>query len=403
MAKKTIDWTLFRKVLDRTADEEERTEFEKWLQSDLRHREYYERARRFYAGEPVEPLPLDATFAALKTRLEMRARPKWLHLRPYYGIAAAVAVVFVLLCFDWRGDDVEATMELVCRELAHEYAPATDKARLIVDGAECYELHGGESLSLDVRGGHIERGDGDRLVYTADAEAEVVQNRLVVPRGGYYSILLEDGTTVHLNSESELVYPSAFSKRVRTVSLVGEAYFDVAHDAGRPFVVEVNGYSIEVLGTQFNVTAYADERICRSTLVEGSVRIIPGNGRNGADILLAPGEQVVHEAGTDTFSVAHVDTKACTAWMDREFVFENTPLSEALRIVSRWYDFRYDITDSDLEKYTFTGQISKDGGLDYLFRVLYEAHIPIVLRYEDGMLYVDRRCDRPTVRDKSNV
>lgn len=90
-----------------------------------------------------------------------------------------------------------------------------------------------------------------------------------VPRGGYYSVLLEDGTTVHLNAESELVYPSAFSKDVRTVSLVGEAYFDVAHDAGRPFVVEVDGYSIEVLGTQFNVTAYADERICRSTLVEG--------------------------------------------------------------------------------------------------------------------------------------
>ena len=175
------------------------------------------------------------------------------------------------------------------------------------------------------------------------------------------------------------------------MSLVGEAYFDVAHDAGRPFVVEVNGYSIEVLGTQFNVTAYADERICRSTLVEGSVRIVPDSGRNGEEIVLTPGEQVVHETGTDTFSVARVNTKVYTAWMDREFVFENTPLSEALRIVSRWYDFRYDITDSDLEKYTFTGQISKDGGLDYLFRVLYEAHMPIVLRYEDGVLYVDRR------------
>ena len=194
-------------------------------------------------------------------------------------------------------------------------------------------------MSLDVRGGHIERGDDNRLVYTADAEAEVVQNKLLVPRGGYYSVLLEDGTTVHLNAESELVYPSAFSKDVRTVSLVGEAYFDVAHDAGRPFVVEVDGYSIEVLGTQFNVTAYADERICRSTLVEGSVRIIPDNGRNEEEIVLTPGEQVVHETGTDIFSVARVNTKVYTAWMDREFVFENTPLSEALRIVSRWYNF----------------------------------------------------------------
>lgn len=392
MTKKTIDWTLFRKVLDHTADEKEQSEFEKWLHSDLRHREYYERARRFYAGESVEPLPLDETFAALKTRLEMHNQPKPMYRRrTYYGIAAAVAVIVVLSCFDWHRDSAETAMGRVCYELAREYAPATDKARLIVDGDKCYDLHGDESLSIDVRGGHIERGDDNRLVYTADAEAEVVQNRLSVPRGGYYSVLLEDGTTVHLNAESELVYPSAFSKDVRTVSLVGEAYFDVAHDAGRPFVVEVNGYSIEVLGTQFNVTAYADEQICRSTLVEGSVRIVPNSGRDGEEIVLTPGEQVVHETGTDTFSVARVNTKVYTAWMDREFVFENTPLSEALRIVSRWYDFRYDITDSDLEKYTFTGQISKDGGLDYLFRVLYEAHMPIVLRYEDGMLYVDRR------------
>ena len=318
MTKKTIDWTLFRKVLDHTADEKEQAEFDKWLQSDPRHREYYGRARRFYAGESAEPLPLDETFAALKARLEMHDRPMY-RRRSYYGIAAAVAVIVVLSCFDWHRDNAETAMDRVCCELAREYAPATDKARLIVNGGECYDLHGEESLSLDVRGGHIERGDDNRLVYTADAEAEVVQNKLLVPRGGYYSVLLEDGTTVHLNAESELVYPSAFSKDVRTVSLVGEAYFDVAHDAGRPFVVEVDGYSIEVLGTQFNVTAYADERICRSTLVEGSVRIIPDNGRNEEEIVLTPGEQVVHETGTDIFSVARVNTKVYTAWMGSSF------------------------------------------------------------------------------------
>ena len=192
MTKKTIDWTLFRKVLDHTADEKEQAEVEKWLRSDSRHREYYERARRFYAGEPAEPLPLDETFAALKTRLEMNDRPKPMYRRrSYYGIAAAVAVIVVLSCFDWHRDNAGAAMDRVCCELARDYTPATDKARLIVDGDRCYDLHGDESLSIDVRGGHIERGDDNRLVYTADAEAEVVQNRLSVPRGGYYSVLLE--------------------------------------------------------------------------------------------------------------------------------------------------------------------------------------------------------------------
>ena len=118
MTKKTIDWTLFRKVLDHTADEKEQAEFEKWLRSDSRHREYYERARRFYAGEPAEPLSLDETFAALKTRLEMNDRPKPMYRRrSYYGIAAAVAVLVVLSCFDWHRDNASVALPYTTLEV----------------------------------------------------------------------------------------------------------------------------------------------------------------------------------------------------------------------------------------------------------------------------------------------
>jgi len=238
-------------------------------------------------------------------------------------------------------------------------------------------------------GGHSK--GGNLAVYSAAKSSGEIQERIVAVHNN-------DGPGFAWDI-SETPGHKRIASRIHTIlpqtSVVGmlmehEKRYQVVHST-YDGLYQHDGFSWQVLGTQFNVTAYADERICRSTLVEGSVRIVPDSGRDGEEIVLTPGEQVVHETGTDTFSVARVNTKVYTAWMDREFVFENTPLSEALRIVSRWYDFRYDITDSDLEKYTFTGQISKDGGLDYLFRVLYEAHMPIVLRYEDGVLYVDRR------------
>lgn len=397
--RKTIELSLLRKVADRTADTDELAAFEQWLQADARHRAYYERMGKFHAGQPAQPLDTDLTFAELKTQLGIGPHRRTYRLRTATAAAAAVALL-AGLWFGAHSTDADAAMERVYEELAHEYAPGSDRARLTLDDGRCYELVQGESLRLDVEGGgRIENSADNRLVYTAGAnpqaetDTQAATNRLTVPRGGSYSIQLEDGTTVHLNSESELVYPSVFAQQTRCVSLVGEAYFDVAHDADRPFVVEVDGYRIEVLGTQFNVTAYADERLCRSTLVEGSVRIIPDKeGETPHDeILLTPGQQAVRDTASDAFSVVCVDPERYTAWMRHEFVFDNTPLAEALRTVSRWYDFHYEITDPELEKYTVTGEISKDGGLDYLFRVLHEVHMPIRLRYENGILFVDKR------------
>ncbi len=391
----TIDWSLILKMLDRTATAAEQAEFEQWLHADARHRAYYERLCGFRAGNSQPSLDLDRTFAELKTVLGIRPRRNNLYrLCCRTAAAAATVALFVVAGLAWHKSHTEAAIIRVCDELAREYAPGTDKARLTVGDGRSYDLGGGQSLSLDVEGGgHIENSEDNRLVYTADTKARAVENRLTVPRGGSYSLQLEDGTTIHLNSESELVYPSVFASDSRTVSLVGEAYFDVAHDAGRPFIVDLDGYRIEVLGTQFNVTAYADEHLCRSTLVEGSVRIVPRDAEQTGQeqILLSPGQQLVRNTESGALSVASVDTKRYTAWMQREFVFDNTPLSEALRTVSRWYDFRYEITDPELEKYSVSGEISKDGGLDYLFRVLYGVHMPIALRYENGILFVDKR------------
>lgn len=390
MSDKSIDWNLLRKVRNHTADARERAAFEAWLQADPRHRAYYERLCEAESRHADEPLRVDGTFDELRRSLVSRPLVRRSSLPLRYAAVAAV----ILLCIAgvvWQQFHNEHETERVCDLLAREYGPASDRAVLIV-GDACYDLGESSDLELDIAGGHIENQGSERLKYSADAGTRAVRNRLVVPRGGFYSVCLEDGTVVTLNADSELTYPSVFDARSREVSLRGEAFFEVAHDASRPFFVQVDGYRIQVLGTRFNVSAYGDEPRHHTTLVEGSVRILDASSETVCrEILLHPGEQFSREVSTSRSTVSRVDTRRYTAWMDGEFVFDNTPLADVLRTVSRWYDFRYEITDPALEKYTFSGQISMKGSSDYLFRVLHEAYIPVTLRFEEGILYLDKR------------
>lgn len=390
MSDKSIDWNLLRKVRNHTADARERAAFEAWLQADPRHRAYYERFCEAETRREDRPLRVDETFAELRKSLVSRPAVS----RSSFPIRYAAVAAVILLCVAgvvWQQFSNDHETERVCDLLAREYLPASDRAMLIVNDT-CYNLGRGENLSLDVAGGRIENDGSERLKYSADAGTRAVQNRLVIPRGGFYSVCLEDGTVVTLNAESELTYPSVFDAHSREVELRGEAFFEVAHDADRPFYVRVSGYRIQVLGTRFNVSAYEDESLHHTTLVEGSVRILDESSQTVCrELLLRPGEQFSHDLATSRSMVTRVDTRRYTAWMEGEFVFDNTPLGDVLRTVSRWYDFRYEITDPALEKYTFSGQISMKGTSDYLFRVLHEAYIPVTLRFEEGVLYLDKR------------
>ena len=142
-------------------------------------------------------------------------------------------------------------------------------------------------------------------------------NTLRVPRGGEYSITLSDGTVVYLNSESELRYPVKFVGEDRRVYLSGEAYFDVTQDKAHPFIVDVKNSTVRVLGTSFDVRAYADENEVLTTLVQGSVRFSAGN----KSVILKPGEQAVLDK-SGRVENRKVDTYLYTAWKDGVFAFK---------------------------------------------------------------------------------
>lgn len=204
--------------------------------------------------------------------------------------------------------------------------------------------------------------DSNFFSATGRLKAEELPVVVDVPKAGVYKIVLEDGTKVWLNSSSRLTYPERFSRTERLVSLEGEAYFEVAKDADRPFRIAVNDTQIEVLGTTFNVYAYDKE--VRTSLVEGSVKIRNKEVEN----ILKPGEEAFVLAESMHIEKANLDKN--TAWQRGEFYFDGNNLSEVLEQISRWYNVDFDHADLLIRENSYKGSINRNTNLSNVLEIL---------------------------------
>jgi len=167
---------------------------------------------------------------------------------------------------------------------------------------------------------------------------------LATPRSARFQVLLPDGSKVWLNSTSTIYFPSSFSASERWMYVEGEAYFDIAKDASRPFKIKTPGMEIQVTGTRFNLKAYKDEEIS-TTLFEGSVKIQAGQD----SATLKPGEQAVLTRGKKLRKFKDNNAiKKAKAWRQGDFVFHGDNLKAVMEELGRWYD--YDVV--------YTGPIS---------------------------------------------
>lgn len=169
--------------------------------------------------------------------------------------------------------------------------------------------------------------------------------KIKVPFGASHSITLEDGTTVLLFPGSELQFPATFPASKRTVRLSGEGYFDVRHDAARPFTVQAGDASVVVLGTSFNVRAYAAETTVQATLVSGRVLM--------NDTPLLPDQMGVLIRGSQTVAVEEVNAGAYLERAQGIYVFEDKTIDEIMRELSLWFDFEYSYAQEALKEKKF--------------------------------------------------
>jgi transmembrane sensor len=234
--------------------------------------------------------------------------------------------------------------------------PGSNKAILTLqDGSEIV-LNDAKDGTLAQQGNaKVVKLANGQLVYneTNTQPEKILYNTMTTPRGGQYKLTLPDGTEVWLNSSSSITYPTAFVGNERNVSITGEAYFEVAKNKEKPFHVKSGNQTIEVLGTHFNVMAYANEDAIKTTLLEGSVKVIQNN-RSG---ILKPGEQAeVGREGDIKISPAAIDE--ALAWKNGYFKFNRVDIKYIMRQLSRWYDVDV-VYESRVKDDEFVGTIGR--------------------------------------------
>ena len=202
----------------------------------------------------------------------------------------------------------------------------------------------------------------------ADTIADAVFHEIVVPKGQTSEIVCEDGTRVWINSGSKLRLPASKNPASREVFLEGEAYFEVAKNPERPFVVHTTALDIKVLGTSFNIQAYSDLPNLETTLVEGGVEIL-----NKSQVKLAElkkGELLSFSKVGKTGKIEKVDTAPFYAWRDGKLVFKDKPLGEIAVQLERWYNVNIAFADESIRDFRFSGTILRNKPFDQVLQAI---------------------------------
>ncbi len=297
---------------------------------------------------------------------------------------SSIAALFVIGLFtylsinEWQGSE---------NNLANvSIAPGRYQAELIVDGGEVFKLEEGQVSSIDQEGVEINNNNG-RLVYNKKENQDFTKpsvNRLVVPKGGEYQLVLPDGTEVWLNSDSELKYPSLFASDLRMVELNGEAYFKVAKNVEKPFIVHTENHNVRVLGTEFNISAYKEDENQFTTLVEGSVAV-DYQSENGQEkhAQIKPNQQLVFHKQTSEIDIKEVDTYLYTSWKDGRFVFRNENMESFILKIARWYNVDVHFEDDEVKLRRFSGDLPRYEDMSDILKIL-ELEMSLKIEVKDS-------------------
>jgi hypothetical protein len=325
---------------------------------------------------------------------EERDKPKFSIVWPYWAAAACLLLfIFTMLFWQQQTSPVQADINLVRMQDTKSgvVKPGGNSATLRLANGTLLELDKqasgivmGESITYE-NGKSIAAAALDKQGMAADPSKVILE--LATPLGGIYQITLPDGTKVWLNAGSSLKYPMSFAKNERRVSLEGEAFFEVTKDSARPFKVLSKGQEIEVLGTAFNVNAYPGNTAIKTTLVKGKVKL-SNDKRYSEAIYLLPGQQSTN-TNNGKIQLANVDTAPFTAWKEGLFYFDETPLSDALQQIGRWYNVEVKYK-GEVPQTHFYGRIKRSKPLRDVLDVLEEGGLRFELSKSDekNILYV---------------
>ena len=357
-----IDITIIRLILGHWAgklSEPEKKELDNWLAQSEKHRIYFQKwcddERQNELLSKIGCYDPGEGWQQVVRKRNMRRNRRW-----WLVAAASVAILFGGLAV-YRYSKIPVSLPLASEETS--IYPGKRMARLITPSGETVLL---DTLrQTDTQQMKLHNDQGRVVIQAACGDAngdQPVYHCLEVPRGGEFSFLLPDSTTVFLNAESRLRFPDRFvpgSERI--VYLSGEAYFDVKRDPRSPFLVCLEHSAVKVTGTSFNVKAYPDDTNEATTLISGTVSM--GIGTTEQWIVLKPGEQGYYDATRKTLLQQTVDVNYYTAWKDGVFAFYRQPLEEVMKTLGCWYLFDTHYQNEALKSILYTGKINRHASI----------------------------------------
>jgi transmembrane sensor len=384
---------LIHKYLKEECSEEELQQLQDWQQQSEHNRRIFNRLTddEYLLQAVADHYKIDPDEVALekinaridaeeqaKDTAEKAGNVRWIW--PRLSVAAAILVLLAtstiyILHKNQQGPGITQSMPA-----NQDVAPGGYKATLQLADGRSISLDSASTGQLAQQGSTQVLNKNGQLVYTpsrAGGPSDILWNTLSTSKGQTYPLLLTDGSRITLNAESSIRFPVTFTGDRREVQVTGEVYFQVAHDAARPFTVTAKDMDLQVLGTTFNVNAYNDEESVKTTLVEGSILVKKGIQQK----VIRPGQQA--QVLLNDIKVTEVDVDKAIAWKQGFFRFKEDKLSEAMKNIARWYNIEV-VFEGNAADVDVSGDIPRTANLSELVRLL--AVIDVTARIEGKKL-----------------
>lgn len=368
---------LISKHLNDELNDRDKQELDEWVQQSEDHQRFF----RQFTDEEAFAATLEEyetgkgiVLSKIKEAIRFNDQPQtkrgviwWLNRRRLTAAAASIIIAGGALMW-WNINKKEKSVaKTAIAQATPNRQPASEGAVLkLADGKEII-LDNTQNGAVAIQGNTRVTKQGGLLSYNNnEAGNTVLYNTLSTPKGKIYKLLLPDGSLVWLNAASSIRFPTAFTNGERNVEITGEVYFEVTKNPNKPFRVyfsspqtggEGREGAVEVLGTHFNINAYANEDAVRTTLLEGSVKVSAISNRQSA--ILQPGEQVSMSQSSHLSQPIPVQTKKVMGWKDGYFSLDDLSLEALMREVERWYDVEVEYENGVPAK-AFFGKVNRD-------------------------------------------
>lgn len=352
-------------------DQQEKEILESWLRSSQKNQELHDRIvseKNFLAHSQLyESIDKDKAWARIE--LNSGTSKKGFSFSLILSYAAAILLpVMIIISSYWylNRQPAEATHPIAA------ISPGSKSAVLVLGNGKNVDLTHELNKKIIEKDGTVINNSHTELNYAgqpSSGQEETPSNTLIVPCGGEYNLILSDGSRVYLNSMSKLIFPVRFTGNNREVTLEGEAFFEVAKDQSKPFIVSIRGMKVEVLGTSFNIKSYPDDSQSFTTLVEGKVKVSSGDQLANVNYL-EPNQQAVYDPAGSGIIIHEVDAVQMVQWTKGRVTFTNQTLDEIMKTLARWYDFSYQFEDEKLKSIRFEGGFNKYESIDPILDII---------------------------------